>query len=129
MSNVRVLIVDDEALARERVRRLLQAEPDIEIVGEAANGREAVEKVRELHPDIVCLDVQMPEMDGFEVARNIAERWPERRDRPWIIAITANTAHGTTSQSLRTFMPRRCDAYRAAARPGLRFRSCPRAGA
>ena len=66
MSNVRVLIVDDEALARERVRRLLQAEPDIEIVGEAANGREAVEKVRELHPDIVCLDVQMPEMDGFE---------------------------------------------------------------
>ena len=88
MSNVRVLIVDDEALARERVRRLLQAEPDIEIVGEAANGREAVEKVRELHPDIVCLDVQMPEMDGFAVLREIGDD-----DPPMVLFITAYDEH------------------------------------
>ena len=88
MSNVRVLIVDDEALARERVRRLLQSEPDIEIVGEASNGREAVEKVRELHPDIVCLDVQMPEMDGFAVLREIGDD-----DPPMVLFITAYDEH------------------------------------
>jgi two-component system LytT family response regulator len=88
MSNVKVLIVDDEALARERVRRLLQAEPDIEIVGEASNGREAVERVRELHPDIVCLDVQMPEMDGFAVLRELGDE-----DPPMVLFITAYDEH------------------------------------
>ena len=58
---MRVLIVDDEALARQRVRRLLQSETDVEIVGEAETGREAVTMIRELQPDLVCLDVQMPE--------------------------------------------------------------------
>jgi two-component system, LytTR family, response regulator len=88
MSNVRVLIVDDEALARERVRRLLQSEPDIEIVGEAANGREAVERIRELRPDIVCLDVQMPELDGFGVLREIGDDNP-----PMVLFITAYDEH------------------------------------
>ena len=64
---MRVLIVDDEALARQRVRRLLQNEADVEIVGEAETGREAVEMIRQLKPDLVCLDVQMPELDGFGV--------------------------------------------------------------
>jgi two-component system LytT family response regulator len=64
---IRTLIVDDEALARRRLRRLLEAEHDVEIVGEAASGGDAVEAIRELRPDLLFLDVQMPEMDGFGV--------------------------------------------------------------
>jgi two-component system LytT family response regulator len=66
---VRVLIVDDELLARQRVRRLLQAEGDVEVVGEATDGHEAVALIRSLAPDLVCLDVQMPGLDGFGVLR------------------------------------------------------------
>lgn len=64
---IRTLIVDDESLARRRLRRLLETERDVEIVGEAASGGEAVEAIRELRPDLMFLDVQMPEMDGFGV--------------------------------------------------------------
>jgi two-component system, LytTR family, response regulator len=70
---MRVLIVDDEPLARERLRRLLRDESDVEIVGEARNGAEAVEFIENLKPDLVFLDVQMPEMNGFEVIETIGE--------------------------------------------------------
>ena len=65
--NVRVLIVDDEPLARERLHKLLAAEPEVTIVGQCANGREAVDAIVEHAPDLVFLDVQMPELDGFGV--------------------------------------------------------------
>ncbi len=85
---MRVLIVDDESLARQRVRRLLQAESDVEIVGEAESGREAVQMIRELQPELVCLDVQMPELDGFEVLRELkGER------TPMVLFITAYDEH------------------------------------
>jgi two-component system LytT family response regulator len=64
---IRVLVVDDEKLARARIRGLLEAFDDLECVGEAANGLEAVERIRDLKPDLVFLDIQMPGMDGFEV--------------------------------------------------------------
>jgi two-component system LytT family response regulator len=63
---IKTLIVDDEAIARERVRRFLNAEPDIEILGECRNGREAVAAIKKLQPDLVFLDIQMPQLDGFE---------------------------------------------------------------
>ena len=69
---IRVVIVDDEALAREALRLRLSQEPDIEIVGEAANGADAVELVRKLEPDLMFLDIQMPGMDGFEVVEKVA---------------------------------------------------------
>ena len=68
---IRTLIVDDEALARRRLRRLLEAERDVEVVGEAASGDDAVEAIRELEPDLLFLDVQMPEMDGFGVIQAV----------------------------------------------------------
>ncbi len=64
---MRVLIADDEAPARAKVRRFLARETDVEVVGEAATGRRAAEQVRALRPDVVFLDVQMPELDGFGV--------------------------------------------------------------
>jgi two-component system LytT family response regulator len=68
---IRALIVEDEPLARERVRALLAAEPDVEIVGEARDGLEAVEAIRREAPDLVFLDVQMPELDGFGVIERL----------------------------------------------------------
>src|SRR5580700_2404738 len=64
---IRALVVDDEPLARRRVREMLQGDADVEVVGESANGPEAVQAVREGNPDLMLLDVQMPGMDGFEV--------------------------------------------------------------
>jgi two-component system, LytTR family, response regulator len=70
---IRALIVDDEQLARQRVRLLLAEEPDVEIIGESADGFEAVEQIEATKPDLLFLDVQMPEMDGFEVLRQIPQ--------------------------------------------------------
>ena len=67
MQRIRALIVDDEPYARERVRRLLGDEPDIEVVGECPDGFRAVDQIRALAPDLVFLDVVMPGKDGFEV--------------------------------------------------------------
>jgi two-component system response regulator AlgR len=69
----RVLLVDDEAPARERLRRLLGELPSVEVVGEAATGAEAVRVAGELLPDVVLLDVRMPGMSGLEAARHLAE--------------------------------------------------------
>ncbi|MFN9308894.1 LytR/AlgR family response regulator transcription factor [Gemmatimonas sp.] len=85
---MRVLIVDDEALARQRVRRLLQNETDVEIVGEAESGTEAVTIIRERQPDLVCLDVQMPGLDGFGVLREI-----EGGPVPMVLFVTAYDEH------------------------------------
>lgn len=64
---IRVLIVDDEPLAREVLREMLQSDPDVVIVGECANGKEALEAIKDFNPDLLFLDIQMPEMGGFEV--------------------------------------------------------------
>ena len=69
---MRVIIVDDEVLARDVLREYLGRHPDIEIVAECANGYEAVKAVAELAPDLVLLDIQMPKLDGFEVAGLVA---------------------------------------------------------
>jgi two-component system, LytTR family, response regulator len=74
LKKIRTLIVDDEPLARLRVRELLAKEADVEIVGEAQDGPDAVSLVRELTPDLLFLDVQMPELDGFDVLEQIGPR-------------------------------------------------------
>lgn len=68
----RVLIVDDELHARGYLRELLKDEPKVDIVGESANGAEGIEQIRELNPDIVFLDIQMPELDGFGMIDRVA---------------------------------------------------------
>jgi two-component system, LytTR family, response regulator len=75
---IRALIADDEPLARKFIRQMLRDDHDVEIVGECGNGKETVAMIRKQHPDVVFLDVQMPEMDGFAVLESIGtERLPE----------------------------------------------------
>lgn len=75
--DMRVLIVDDEPIARRGLRRLLEPEPDVEVVGEAGSGTAAVAAIEKLRPDLVLLDIQMPEMDGLEVVAAVgAEHMP-----------------------------------------------------
>ncbi len=69
---MKILIVDDEPLARSRLRALLQDMREHEVLGEAGNGREAIERCAALEPDVVLLDIRMPGMDGLEAARHIA---------------------------------------------------------
>lgn len=66
---VTVLLVDDQALLRAGIRTILDAQPDLEVVGEARDGREAVAEAARLRPDVICMDVQMPGMDGLEATR------------------------------------------------------------
>ena len=70
-SRVRILIADDQALVRAGFRMILEAEEDVEVVGEAADGREAVAEARRLAPDVVLMDVRMPEVDGIEATRRL----------------------------------------------------------
>lgn len=88
IATVKVLIVDDEPLARRHLRTILVADADIVVVGEAANGREAVQMIAKLAPDIVLLDVQMPEIDGFSV---VAQLDPQHT--PAIVFVTAHDSY------------------------------------
>jgi two-component system, LytTR family, response regulator len=86
----RVLIVDDEPIARRGIRRYLAEHDGIEVVGEAANGLSAVEQINELLPDIVFLDVQMPDLDGFGVIENVDS---ENGSAPVYVFVTAYDVH------------------------------------
>lgn len=85
---IRVLIVDDEPLARDALHVLLGADPDISIIGECSNGKEAVKSIREQSPDLVFLDVQMPDLDGFKVIEQIGSE-----QMPVTVFVTAFEQH------------------------------------
>jgi len=82
ITRIRVLIVDDQTLVREGFRKLLELEPDIEIVDMASNGESALAAVERLRaqntpPDVILMDIRMPNMDGIAATRAIKERWPD----------------------------------------------------
>ncbi len=85
---IQALVVDDERLARRKIIGLLEDQPDIEVVGECADGASAVARITEQRPDLVFLDIQMPELDGFEVLVEIGTS-----DMPEVIFVTAYDEH------------------------------------
>ena len=96
MKKLRTLIVDDEPLARERLTSLLQAEKEVEIVGQCRDGEEAVTAIHDHSPDLVFLDVQMPQMNGFEVIEAIGTE-----KMPLVIFVTAYDQHALKAFQVR----------------------------
>ena len=85
---IRILLVDDQALVRAGFRMILDAEPEMEVVGEASDGREAIDQVRSLRPDVVLMDIRMPELDGLEASRRILTDGVAGDDPPRILMLT-----------------------------------------
>lgn len=81
---IRTILVDDEPLAREKLRGFLESEPDFEVIGECRDGAEAIQAIQRERPELVFLDVQMPELDGFEVLDRL-----DRERLPAVIFVTA----------------------------------------
>lgn len=78
---LRAIVIDDEPLARARLRKLIEQHRDVEVVGEAGSGTEALSAIEQHHPDVVFLDIEMPDFSGFEVLHRLKER-------PWVIFTT-----------------------------------------
>src|SRR5690242_9981925 len=94
-SLTRVLVVDDEPPARAKLRRWLTAEPDLEVVAEAANGLGAAHLISTLRPDLVFLDIQMPDMSGLEVAAQL-----QTESAPLLVFVTAHDDHAVEAFDL-----------------------------
>jgi two-component system LytT family response regulator len=95
---LRVVIADDEPIGRQRLVRLLQSEPDTEVVAACADGEEAVDAIREHAPDLVLLDIQMPRLDGFEVVAALGEA-----EQPAIIFVTAHDQYAVRAFEVHAF--------------------------
>ena len=104
--SIRVLVADDQELIRTGLRMILDAQPDIEVVGEATDGREAVALARELRPDVCLFDVRMPELDGIEATRALAG--PDTQDPMAVVVITTfdldEYVHGALKAGARGFL-------------------------
>ncbi len=95
---IRALVVDDEPLARDMIREMLASDSDVEIVAECANGREAVAAIKSAQPDIVFLDIQMPELGGFEVLESL-----DPETTPYIIFVTAYDQYAVRAFEVHAF--------------------------
>ena len=94
---LRVVVADDEPIGRQRLVRLLQSEPETEVVAACADGEEAVEAIREHAPDVVLLDIQMPQLDGFEVVAALGE------SHPAVIFVTAHDQYALRAFEVHAF--------------------------
>ena len=97
MEQTTVLLVDDHQILRQGLRTLLEAESDLDVVGEAGDGRAAMRMAKELRPDVVVMDISMPELNGIDATRRILEERPTTR----VIALTAHADHRTAGEILR----------------------------
>lgn len=95
--SIRVMVVDEHGMVRRGIVAYLKNNADIEIVGEAQNGREAVDLCETLTPDVILMDLQMPEMDGFEATRIIHQRWQQIR----VIALTSFPDRAKVQEALQ----------------------------
>lgn len=97
MSRVRVLIAEDHETVREGLKLILNAQPDIDVIGEASDGRSAVEQATKLRPDIVLMDVSMPHLNGLKATRKLGETCPDVK----VLILTRHKDDGYLQQLLR----------------------------
>jgi len=96
-NKIRILLADDHAVLRAGLKLLLNSEPDMEVIGEAADGRETVQASRQTNPDIVLMDINMPGLNGIEATREICRSNPEIK----IVALTMYEDYGYVDQMLQ----------------------------
>ena len=96
MNKIRILLAEDHVTVREGLKMLIGREPDMEIVGEAADGREAIERASELRPEIVVMDISMPGLNGLKGTRKLKELYPEIH----VIALTRHKESGYVQELL-----------------------------
>jgi len=94
---VRVLVVDDHEVVRQGIKMVLDSDPELDVVGEAASGEEAIERVRELSPNVVVMDISMPGLSGFEATRRIRESHPDVQ----VLALTVHDSEAYVFQMLQ----------------------------
>ena len=97
MPKLKILLADDHAIVRDGLRALVNAEPDMEVIGEAKDGRSAVQKIAELRPDVAIIDLSMPELNGIQATERIKQDWPEVK----VLALTAHQERAYLDQLLR----------------------------
>jgi two-component system, NarL family, response regulator LiaR len=98
MSKIKVLLVEDSAVAINIYEKMLNSSPHIEVVGKASNGKEGLDLTFELQPDVICTDLQMPEMDGLELTRQIMAHYPTP------ILVLSNTVQKTDTEIIYEVM-------------------------
>src|SRR5882724_2030555 len=94
---ITILLADDHPVVRLGLRSLLEAEPDFQLVGEAADGLEVVPMVERLQPNVLVLDLMMPGLGGLEITRQVAQRWPQTR----ILILSMHATEAYVLQALR----------------------------
>ena len=92
---IKLLIADDHAILRQGLRRILEAEPDMSVVGEASTGTDAVRRAKQLKPDVVIMDISMPEQDGIESMRQIVKTLASR-----VLILTVHLEHHVISEAV-----------------------------
>jgi two-component system, LytTR family, response regulator len=97
-TRIRALVIDDEPLARDMIREMLGSDSEVEVVAECSNGREAVEAIKSLSPDLIFLDIQMPELGGFEVLESF-----EPHQTPYVIFATAYDQYAVRAFEVHAF--------------------------
>jgi DNA-binding NarL/FixJ family response regulator len=94
---MKVLVVDDHEVVRQGIKMVLETDPELEVVGEAASGEDAIERVRDLHPNVVVMDIGMPGLSGFEATRRIRQSNPDVQ----VLALTVHDSEAYVFQMLQ----------------------------